>query len=77
MNNRALKQPLSIPTTRTDDAQVPADEDAPKVRFSSGLAPQSVGFADLRVNQGRHLTARQTYKERRSAVRAEWQSLAA
>ena len=71
------EQPPALPTTRAGHAQVPANEDAPKVRFSPRLAPQPVGFATLRVNQERHLTDRQTYKERRSAALAEWQSFAA
>ena len=62
------KQPPTLLTTRAGDAQISADEDAAKVRIGPRIHPQP-------LSQERHLVDRQTYKTRRSAALAEWQSL--
>jgi hypothetical protein len=60
----------AISSTRTGDAAISTDEGVAK--FASVHASFHNHF-----NQERHLVDRQTYKIRRSAALAEWQSLAA
>jgi hypothetical protein len=56
-----------VPMTRASDETLPANEDLAEVRFRSRQRPQH-------FNQERHLVDRQTYKERRPAALAEWQT---
>ena len=51
------------------------NEDAAKIRLGPRQNPQFVGSAALRVKLERQIVDRQTFKERRSAAMAEWQSL--
>ena len=64
------EQPPLVPTTRACDATLQANEDTTEI--ASVHANVHNHF-----NQERHLVDRQTYKERRSAALAEWQSLMA
>jgi hypothetical protein len=66
----AREQPLALTTKRVVNTQIQANEDAPEVRVRPRLAPQP-------LQSERHITDRQTYKERRWAVFAEWSNLAA
>jgi len=53
--------------TRAGDAAFPEDEVAPEIRLGAWLHNH--------FNSERHLVDRQTFKLRRSAALAEWQSL--
>ena len=65
------EQPPAVPKARTGDAQVQADENLTKVRISIHANVHN------HFNLERHLIDRVTYKIRRSAALAEWQSLMA
>ena len=67
-NNRGRELPLAVPTTRAGDAEVPTMRSLQK--FASVHANVHNHF-----NLERHIVDRQTFKERRSATLAEWQSL--